>query len=454
MAKHMGIDERKRIELLLGLRWTAAEIAREMGRRESTISREILARRVSSNKGYGCSNRLCAKFDECRRTRIWSAAQNTKLHKHLGRCFECCDEFRERACLKLGSSPYVCNGCEQLQACPLAKKLYVASAAQANYGSVLSESRRGVAAKDGRIAEMNRVLAPCILRGQSIRHVMASNPDVFRGIGERSVYRYVEERLFDVTRGDLPAAYKRRPQKKQAETRSRAKQRIGRTYREFCEFRDANDGVKPVELDTVLGTMGGKVLFTLMFPSKLMLAFLKDAKTPQTCTRVFNQIWEAAGARLFRRMFPVVLTDNGTEFADPEGIEFARVDPVHNPYKLVRRTRVFFCDAYRASQKPHVERNHEELRRILTKGVSFDSLTQEQVNLALSHVNSYTRGVLGNGTPYDEFVKEFGEEGKAFLGKLGVVRIPANEVTLSPALLGSKFRRIANKAVMKKHGAK
>ena len=334
------------------------------------------------------------------------------------------------------------------------KRLYVASAAQANYGGTLRESRSGVRPEKARVDVMNRVLSPCILRGQSIRHVMASNPDVFRGIGERSVYRYVEERLFDVTRGDLPAAYKRRPQKKQAETRSRAKQRIGRTYREFCEFRDANDGVKPVELDTVLGTMGGKVLFTLMFPSKLMLAFLKDAKTPQTCTRVFNQIWEAAGARLFRRMFPVVLTDNGTEFADPEGIEFARVDPVHNPYKLVRRTRVFFCDAYRASQKPHVERNHEELRRILTKGVSFDSLTQEQVNLALSHVNSYTRGVLGNGTPYDEFVKEFGEEGKSFLGKLGIVRIQANEVTLCPFLLGSKFRRIANKAVMRRHGVK
>ena len=368
MAKHMGIDERKRIELLLGLRWTATEIAREMGRRESTISREILARRISSNKGYGCSNRLCARFDECRRTRIWSAAQNTKLHKHLGRCFECCDEFRERACLKLGSSPYVCNGCEQLQACPLAKKLYVASAAQANYGSVLSESRRGVTEKDGRIAEMNRVLAPCILRGQSIRHVMASNPDVFRGIGERSVYRYVEERLFDVTRGDLPEACKRKSKGRQAVTKTHARHRVGRTYREFCEF--------------------------------------------------------------------------------------ARVDPVHNPYKLVRRTRVFFCDAYCASQKPHVERNHEELRRILTKGASFDSLTQEQVNLALSHVNSYTRGVLGNGTPYDEFVKEFGEEGKAFLGKLGIVRIPANEVTLSPALLGSKFRRIANRAVMRKHGVK
>ena len=452
MAKHMGLDERKRIELLLGLRWKVAEIANEMGRTESTISREIIARRVTSNRGYGCTNRICEHFDTCRRMRSWGAQQ--KLHKHLGRCFEGCDEFRERACLRIGSSPYVCNGCEKIHNCPLVKRLYVASAAQANYGGTLRGSRSGVRPEKARVDEMNRVLSPCILRGQSIRHVMASNPDVFKGIGERSIYRYVEERLFDVTRGDLPAAYKRRPQKRQAETKTRAKQRIGRTYAEFREFRAANDGVEPVELDTVLGTMGGKVLFTLMFPSKLMLAFLKDAKTPQTCTRVFNQIWDAAGARLFRRMFPVILTDNGSEFADPEGIEFARVDPVHNPYKLVRRTRVFFCDAYCASQKPHVERNHEELRRILTKGVSFDSLTQEQVNLALSHVNSYTRGVLGNGTPYDEFVKEFGEEGKAFLEKLGVVRIPANEVTLCPALLGSKFRRIANRAVMRKHGLK
>ena len=452
MAKHMGLDERKRIELLLGLRWKVAEIAHEMGRTESTISREVLARRVTSNRGYGCTNRICEHFDTCRRMRSWGAQQ--KLHKHLSRCFEGCDEFRERVCLRVGSSPYVCNGCEKIHSCPLAKRLYVASAAQANYGGTLRGSRSGVRPGKARVDDMNRVLSPCILRGQSIRHVMASNPDVFRGVGERSVYRYVGERLFDVTRGDLPATYKRRPQKRQAETRTRAKQRVGRTYREFCEFRDANDGVEPVELDTVLGTMGGKVLFTLMFPSKLMLAFLRDAKTPRTCTRVFNQIWEAAGARLFRRMFPVVLTDNGTEFADPEGIEFARVDPVHNPHKLVRRTRVFFCDAYRASQKPHVERNHEELRRILTKGASFDSLTQEQVNLALSHVNSYTRGVLGNGTPYDEFVKAFGEEGKAFLGKLGIVRIPANEVTLCPFLLGSKFKRIADRAVMRKHGVK
>ena len=71
MAKHMGIDERKRIELLLGLRWTVSEIAHEMGHTESTISREVLARRVASNRGYGCTNRICEHFDTCRGTRSW-----------------------------------------------------------------------------------------------------------------------------------------------------------------------------------------------------------------------------------------------------------------------------------------------------------------------------------------------------------------------------------------------
>lgn len=453
MAKHMGIDERKRIELLLGLRWTVAQIAREMGRCESTISREILARRISSNRGYGCTNRICEHYESCHRTRSWGP-RPARLHKHLSRCFEGCDAFRERACLRVGSSPYVCNGCEKMHNCPLVKKLYIASAAQTGYGEALRGSRSGVRPAKALVDEMNRVLSPCILRGQSIRNVIANNPDVFRGVGERSVYRYVEERLFDITRGDLPAAFKRAPRRKRAETKSRARQRIGRTYAEFCAFRDANDGVVPVELDTVVGAKGGKVLFTIMFPCKLMLAFLRDARTAQTCTRVFNTIWDAAGPGLFRRMFPVILTDNGTEFADPEGIEFARVDPVHNPYKLVRRTRVFFCDAYRASQKPHVERNHEEIRRILTKGVSFDSLTQEDINVVLSHVNSYTRGILDNGTPYDAFVRTFGDDGKTLLDRLGIVRIPANDVTLCPFILGSKFARRSNKAVMKMNGVK
>ena len=50
------------------------------------------------------------------------------------------------------------------------------------------------------------------------------------------------------------------------------------------------------------------------------------------------------------------------------------------------------------------------------------------------------------------FVDKHGEEGKAFLAKLGIVRIPANQVTLHPFLLGSKYQKAADKAILRKNG--
>ncbi len=63
MAKHMNENDRKRIEFLLSLNWSASEIARDRGRPESTILREIHGRRIRSDSNYGCSNRICAHYD-------------------------------------------------------------------------------------------------------------------------------------------------------------------------------------------------------------------------------------------------------------------------------------------------------------------------------------------------------------------------------------------------------
>ena len=55
-------------------------------------------------------------------------------------------------------------------------------------------------------------------------------------------------------------------------------------------------------------------------------------------------------------------------------------------------------------------------------------------------------------TPYDSFVEMFGKVGKDFLDRLGIVKIPANEVTLDPILLGEKFKRHADKVILRKAG--
>lgn len=71
--------------------------------------------------------------------------------------------------------------------------------------------------------------------------------------------------------------------------------------------------------------------------------------------------------------------------------------------------------------------------------------------LVASHVASYTRSVL-DAPPYDSFVEKFGAAGKAFLDRLGIVKIPANEVTLNPILLGEKFKRHADRVILRKAG--
>ena len=76
MAKQMTLDERKRIDFLLQLGWTPVQIAKEMGRSKTTIIREIINRSVACDRGYRCSNRICANFDVCSRPKGYGANPN------------------------------------------------------------------------------------------------------------------------------------------------------------------------------------------------------------------------------------------------------------------------------------------------------------------------------------------------------------------------------------------
>ena len=452
MAKQMTIDDRRRIDFLIQLGWTPIQIAEDRGRSKSTIIREIINRSIVCDRGYRCSNRICALFDCCPRIKGYGKDAKRSFNC-TPRCFEVCPDFVERTCDRLNSPSHVCNGCKDFKSCPMMKRLYVADGAQANRESLLHDSRMGVHPDAEAIAKMNEVLSHCIMKGQSVRNVIANNPDAFGTVKERTVYGYIAGGLFNVKRGDLPEACRRRACKKRKETKTNAKCRAGRDYRTFLEFCRTNGISEWTELDTVIGRVGGKVLFTMILPGGLMLMFLRDRKSSQTCTRLFNMLWDVAGPDLFQKLFRVILTDNGSEFSDPDMIENWRPDAEHNPTKLLPRgIRLFYCDAYCSSQKPRVEREHREERRILLHGVSFDSLEQKDINLVASHVASYTRGALDNRTPYDSFVEKFGKSGKDFLDRLGIVKIPANEVTLDPILLGEKFKRHADKVILRKAG--
>ena len=68
----------------------------------------------------------------------------------------------------------------------------------------------------------------------------------------------------------------------------------------------------------------------------------------------------------------------------------------------------------------------------MPKGSSFDELTQEKVNILMSNINSTSRDTLNGKIPYDATTLILDEE---ILLKLGVTKIEADEVNLSPNLL-------------------
>jgi len=444
----MTAEDRRDIERKLRLGKSVAEIARDIGRPESTVAREVKNRRIDSAKGMSAKNSLCALFDSCRRTCVCAVPCGMrKLCRNCHRCFEACAEFVRRACPRLASSPFVCNGCEKIRTCPLKKKFYLAEGAQDNYGGILRESRRGIQTGDAALRRMDGVFSACAARKQSIRNIMANNPGAFP-VCERTVYTYTASKLFAAGRGDLPFACARKPRKRKAVTKTCARCRAGRTYKDFVAYTQANADAPVTEMDTVEGAAGGSVIFTFSFTrERLMVGFASREKDAASCARVIGKLWRAAGPALFRKLFAVVLTDNGPEFSDPASVE---ADPT--PGACEPRARMFYCDAYCASQKPHVERTHGDMRRILPKGVPLDSLSQEDVSLVFSHVDSYTRGVIDNRTPFDLFVENHGEAGRLFLERLGIVRVPDNEVTLMPEILGAAFANLAHRVFLRQNG--
>jgi IS30 family transposase len=292
---------------------------------------------------------------------------------------------------------------------------------------MLVESRSGVNISEGELLALDAFVSPLIRRGQSVHHIVANNPDQF-SVSEKSIYRYVAGGLLKAKNIDMPRVCRMRPRKsKPVEHKVDKACRIGRTINDYNHYLEQT-GLYSVEMDSVLGRVGGKVLLTLHFKScDLMFAFIRERNTSQSVIDCFNDLFKLLGAKCFEMLFPVILTDNGSEFSNPKALEF---DAEGN-----RRTNIFYCDPLASFQKPNVELNHEFIRRILPKGYSFDHLVQDDIDLMMSHINSYSREKLNDKPPFDVFSFLYGD---SVLEKVGLRKIPANEILLKPELLRRK----------------
>ncbi len=353
---------------------------------------------------------------------------NREILKHRS-FFNGTEEFVP-TCVRLVRPPYVCNGCKRLGTCRDPKCLYRAGHAEEEHRRLLSTSRQGMNMTAEEMKYIGTLLKDGLSRGVSVHHVMASHPEKFN-VCQKTVYNLINSGCGGVKRHDLLVAPNRKARPRKSKPRQHKVDKAcleGRRPEDFDAFMALHPGCDVVEIDTVEGKKGGKVLLTINFNCcGLMLAFLRDRNTAETVNATFDMLESLLGLRTFMLLFPVIKTDNGSEFSDPSHVE--------RSLEGGRRTSVFYCHPLASQEKPHVENNHENLRRIFPKGVSMDSLTQADVAKAMSHVNSFFRKEYGDVPAIVRFEAVFG---KKILPLLGITLVEPDKVVLKPELVGLK----------------
>ena len=351
-----------------------------------------------------------------------TVSKEVKRNRHVR--VSTCDNL---TCPLLDKAPFVCNGCpKRRQNCGYQKFFYLAKQAQKQYEQTLVESREGTPLNSQTFWDMDKVISEGVKKGQHIYHILKThNLDV----SSSTVYRHIRKGYLAIAPIDLARAVKFKERRKSNLPSIPKEDKKGRSYEDFLNYLVLNQLNSWLEMDTVMGRTGGKILltFNLSF-CNFIFARLLDNKTALEVTKnlydIKNSLHQAD--KDFCQLFPVILTDNGGEFA--------RVDDIEMDVR--GESKLFFCDPNRSDQKGRIEKNHTLIRDILPKGTSFDNLTQEDINLVCSHVNSVKRAALNGKSAYELFAFTYGE---AVPKLLGISKIPAEDVCQSSTLLQHKF---------------
>lgn len=416
---HLTLNERRIILTGITNGSTKTAIAQTIGKDNSTVGKEIKLHRVLTHK---CKMPLeCNNYRKC------------PFDRH---CTTDCPEYAPFHCSRRDRTPGACNGCHNWTHCRFDKYQYCPEDAHRDYRTTLVDSREGVNLTSQEAKAMAGIIKPLLGQGQSPYQIVTDHPEL--GISEKTLYNYIENDVFHEVAGitvmDLRRQVSRKIPKKRAKAykkRADHKHLMGRTYKDYKEYKAENPDVFVTQMDTVYNDeTDGPFIQTFKFINAgVLLGIFHETKTALSMKEGVDTLESILGTEVFRKYVHVLLTDRGTEFSAAEGME-AGADGT-------RRTRVFYCDPMQSGQKGSLENKHIELRYILPKGTDLRSLGldgQDALNLAVSHVDSAPVERLGGKSPLDlaDFMyHDLYEKLDAF----GIHKIEKDKVILKPYLL-------------------
>ena len=407
---HLTLEQREQIQIGLEKGLSKKEIAKSIGKDPSTVGKEIKNRRKLKPRNTFNHESICKHLKECKK------------------CFQECEKYEEITCVRRDRIVRVCNLCPNINKCHLGKYFYCAKQAHEAYRYTLRDSREGVNLPTSEMNRIATIIKPLLKKGHSVYQILNNHPEI--GIVPKTLYSYIEGDIFKdygIDRFSLRRQVSMKPRKK-TRVRKETANYENHKYEDYLNFVQANPTLNTTEMDTVYNQNEGPFIQTFLFQNTgLMIGFLHKEKTSASMAATLDKLQELLGDD-YRKLFSLILTDRGSEF------EISKLFEV-NFETGEFRTNIFYCDPQTPSQKPHVENNHNYVRNILPNGKKLSKLTQEDIDLMFSHINSTPRQALGGKTPYEAFCFFYGSE---ILNKLNVQKIEKDMVTLKPYLLKIK----------------
>lgn len=413
---HLTESHRIKIEHYLNENYSYRKIAELLSVNVSTISREV----KRNIRTYSISNHMvvveCIHKDNCERLKRSSKSKMWSIN---------CPDYELRKCDRFSTknAKPVCNSCPNNAKCKLARKKYIANVANNKY-ELRILLRPKIRITQEQFDFINKLFSEKMTKGQSISVIYQNHKDEIM-ISENTVRNYLKRGLLKSNQLDMI-----RPR---FTANKSVKRRViknvdllnGRTYEDYINYTKEKD-ILIVQLDTVVGKLvDNKKILTIHWPSfHFQIGILLEKLSPSFVNNALMELKNKLGLETYKILFQVILTDNG--------IEFSLLDEIENDENGELITKVFFCDPYKSSQKGACERNHEFIRYVLPKGVSFDNLNQKDVDLIFSHINSTPRNSLGFKTPFELFKTAFGIE---VLRILNINEINKDDVHLKPELI-------------------
>lgn len=413
---HLTESHRIKIEHYLNENYSYRKIAELLNVNVSTISREV----KRNIRTYSISNHMviveCIHKDNCERLKGSSKSKMCSIN---------CTDYELRKCDRFSTknAKPVCNSCPNNAKCKLARKKYIANVANNKY-ELRILLRPKIRITQEQFDFINKLFSEKMAKGQSISVIYQNHKDEIM-ISENTVRNYLKRGLLKSNQLDMI-----RPR---FTANKSVKRRViknvdllnCRTYEDYINYTKEKD-ILIVQLDTVVGKLvDNKKILTIHWPSfHFQIGILLEKLSPAFVNNALMELKNKLGLETYKILFQVILTDNG--------IEFSLLDEIENDENGKLITKVFFCDPYKSSQKGSCERNHEFIRYVLPKGVSFDNLNQKDVDLIFSHINSTPRNSLGFKTPFELFKTAFGIE---VLRILNINEINKDDVHLKPELI-------------------